>query len=317
MSNDHIIQTSGYFPPHNAVENSHKLFYTIYEANNVSRIGTILILHGMQEHSGRYRELAEFLAEKGFVVLTYDHLGHGRTASSEEDLGYFKTKNPTQQLVQDALIMAQYLDETYIGLPHILLGHSMGSFIARCLLQEESKRFDAAIIVGTGGKTVGAGVFKLVLSALNIIAPRRRSKLINSLFAKMNNRRFKKEEDSDGSNWLSLSKTNRLRFQEDPLNGVPFTNNGFYVVLSLNLSASQRKKNRKIDRNLPMLFISGKDDPIGKFGEDVKKIVREMKEDGFQDVRLELYPRMRHEILNEDLRHEVYTEIFKWLSEHV
>nr|WP_261871115.1 lysophospholipase [Psychrobacter sp. JCM 18901] len=50
---------------------------------------TLLIVHGMAEHSGRYSDFAQFLADNGIAVATYDHLGHGQTIKTEADLGFF------------------------------------------------------------------------------------------------------------------------------------------------------------------------------------------------------------------------------------
>ena len=103
---------------------------------------------------------------------------------------------------------------------------------------------------------------------------------------------------------------------KDPLNGVPFSNNGFYALLTLNVNATKRDWAQPIHKTLPMLFVSGGDDPIGNFGKGVKQTVSRLKEDGFVDVELKLYEGMRHEILNEDIKEQVYDDILEWLVEH-
>ncbi len=128
-------------------------FYELFEPINEPPKATLLILHGMQEHSGRYKDFAENLANNGFAVLLYDHLGHGKTAENREELGYFQKENPKQQLIDDAATMAAFLENNYPNISHFLLGHSMGSFIARCLLQNQEADFKGAVIVGTGGKS--------------------------------------------------------------------------------------------------------------------------------------------------------------------
>lgn len=315
MTNKANLKRAGYLPSYRGFGASHNLYYTLYSPPEIfKKRATILILHGMQEHSGRYREIAEYLSQVGYVVLCYDHLGHGKTATSAVEMGYFQRTKPLEQLVKDALEMELFLEREYPDLPRILLGHSMGSFIGRCLLQEESKRFNAAVIVGTGQKTAGAGLFKLLLSVLNMIAPKSKSKVINSVFSGMNNVKFKKEAENDGTNWLSLSKTNRKAFQADELNGVPFSNNGFHTLLSLNIRATERNWAKNISRTFPMFFVSGGDDPIGDFGKAIENTVEEMEQDGFKSVDMKLYPEMRHEILNEDIRETVYGDIVEWLK---
>ena len=296
---------------------THQLFYELFEPINEAPKATVLILHGMQEHSGRYKNFAEYLANKGFAVLLYDHLGHGKTAVNREELGYFQKENPEQQLIDDAATMAAFLENKYPNISHFLLGHSMGSFVARCLLQNQEADFKGAVIVGTGGKINGIGLAKFFLSISNIIAPKHRSKLINRTFSIINNQHFKGEKDGDLTSWLSLSKSNRGSFCRDSLCGVPFTNNGFCALVSLNQQATERKWAEKIPKEFPFLFVSGGDDPIGDFGKGVEKTVTQMQKDGFTDVKAKIYPAMRHEILNEDIKEYVYEDIRNWLNKKI
>ncbi len=294
------------------------LYTTLFEPDNQEIIGTLLILHGMQEHSGRYEEFATYVVGKGFAVLTYDHIGHGRTAKIEEDFGFFSKTKPVEKLIDDAKLVGKYLEEKFPDVPHFVLGHSMGSFITRCLLQEESKRFNGAVLTGTGGRKTGAKIAKAFLAILNAISPKKKHGLINGLFGNMNNSRFKKETELKSTSWLSLSKKNREAFLNDSLNGKPFSNNGFYTLISFIARATDRRWAENISKTFPMLFVSGGDDPIGDFGKGVAQTAEYLKQDGFSDISLKLYPGMRHEILNEDIKEQVYKEIVDlWLCERI
>lgn len=290
------------------------IFHTLFARSDESVKATVLILHGMQEHSGRYAEFARFLANSGFAVLTYDHPGHGKTAGHEQALGFFGHKHPDRLVLNAALKMEEKLEERYPGVPHFVLGHSMGSFIARCLLQEEAARFSGAIIVGTGGRSGIAGIAKCYFALLNTFWPKRRSRLINEGFGKMNNAKFKKDPDADDTSWLSVNRENRMSFKEDTLNGVPFTNNGFYTLLTFVTRATGKNWAGSISKAFPFLFVSGDQDPIGDFGKGVKQTVKELKDAGFGDVTIRLYPGMRHEILNESIREDVYKFIEEWIG---
>jgi len=151
----------------------HKLFYRIFEPVDQKAIATILIVHGMQEHSGRYQMLTNHLTDRGFAVLTYDQLGHGKTADNTGELGYFQRSSPVEQLVQDALTMSTVLQRSYPDQPHFILGHSMGSFVTRCALQQAGDRFKGAIIVGTGARQKGSTAFRMLLAVLNSFAPKK------------------------------------------------------------------------------------------------------------------------------------------------
>lgn len=313
-----IDQKSGYMLSVAKNDEGHKLFYTLYKPQDENKIkATLLICHGMQEHSGRYEELALFLSENGFVILTYDHLGHGKTAQTDEDLGFFSEKNPREQVVLDAENMADYLEHKFPYVPHFLMGHSMGSFIARCLLQIAPQRFDGAVIVGTGGKIAGIGLAKSLLNLLNTINPRKRSRFVNLTFAKMNNVKFKGELPQDYTNWLSVNKENRTNFLNDPLCGKMFTNNGFKTLIELNMDATKTNWHQPLLKKFPMYFISGEQDPIGDFGKGIKKTVDDLKTNGFQNITMKLYTNMRHEIFFEEDKIMVFDDIRDWLNEQL
>jgi alpha-beta hydrolase superfamily lysophospholipase len=290
------------------------IFYTLFEPEEKPAKATILILHGMQEHSARYTKFASFLAESGYVVLTYDHAGHGKTAASKSHHGYFHSNNGAKRVVDDAEKMAALLEQEFPNIPHFVLGHSMGSFITRCLLQQAHDRFEGAIIVGTGAKQAIASVARFVFSIMNSLAPKNRSKRLNQFFNNLNNKRFKGTPDASETSWLSVDKENQLAFVKDELCGIPFTNNGFHTLLTLNVNATKSDWANKISQKLPFLFVSGAEDPIGDFGKGVTKTVAHLKKEGFSDTSLLLYPKMRHEILNELIKDQVYGDIQDWLN---
>lgn len=313
-----IKENSGYQLSVRKDETSHKLYYNLYQPENHSSIkGTILILHGMQEHGGRYAEFARFLANQGFAVVTYDHLGHGKTAQKKEDHGFFIRRNAREQVVIDAENMAAYLEHKFPAVPHFVIGHSMGSFITRCLLQQANQRFDGAVIVGTGGKIKGIKLGKALLAVLNKIAPRYRNRFINNTFSKMNNAHFKNEKNHKDTNWLSVNKENRDSFLRDELCGIPFTHNGFYTLISLNMDATERDWAKDIIKKFPLFFVSGADDPIGNYSKGVLETVGHLITDGFQDISVKIYPDMRHEILNETGKEGVFDDIVSWISDHL
>lgn len=289
-------------------------FYKIISPENRKVKSSLLILHGMKEHCGRYLHFANYLSNQGIAVLIFDHIGHGNTVKSEAELGFFKKNDSVAQLLNDAARMSKILKSAYPNIPHFILGHSMGSFITRNLLREQSNQFDGAIIVGTGGKVFGIYMTQFLFKILNSIAPKYKSKFINASFDVINNSRFAKEKPSDGTNWLSVNMENRQNFIQDPLCGVDFSFNGFYTLFSLVNWATKKNWAKNIDKNYPLLFVSGNQDPIGNFGKGVLKTVNDLKNDGFRNVSVKLYENMRHEILNENIKEEVYGNVLKWMS---
>lgn len=290
------------------------IHYTAYEPDHTPIKAAVLLLHGMQEHSGRYEGFANYLKERGYAVLTYDHIGHGRTAKTNEQLGFFDRNHPDSRLVNDAERMTYALSQRLPGVKLILMGHSMGSFVARLLLKKVAHLFDGAILIGTGGPNPMAALFRPVLCLANRIAPAKRSKWLNALFSKINNQKFKHENPNDGTNWLSVSTANRKAFLNDELCGVDFSNNAFFGLLALNVEATRSSWAKCIPQRMPLLFVSGAEDPIGDFGKGVEKVVQELQDGGFERVELKIYPNMRHEVLNEDNRQLVFDDIFEWLE---
>ncbi|WP_292009630.1 alpha/beta fold hydrolase [Chryseobacterium sp.] len=288
-----------------------KLFYTLFFPEKEIK-ATLLIIHGMQEHSGRYTKIAEYFASQGIAVLTYDHVGHGRSIINKKDLGFFQHHQPDEKLISDAAKMGEHLADQYPDVPHFILGHSMGSFITRCLLQKNSSLFAGAIITGTGGSLTGIGLLKGYFSLANMIAPHKRT-FFNYLFNSINNRHFKKDKDYNSTSWLSLNPANRNSFSHDKLCGIPFSNNAYYALFSIYKKATSRNWAKNIPTSFPFLFISGENDPIGDFGKGVKQTVNNLQKDGFKDVTLLLYPDMRHEILNEEIRKGILQEIHNWI----
>lgn len=304
-------QKSSYFP---SGTSEIKLFNTLFIPVEAPVKATLLIIHGMQEHSGRYTEIATYFADHGLAVLTYDHLGHGKSVKDKKDIGFFQLDRPDEKLISDAEAMGEYLHQHYPDVPHFILGHSMGSFVTRCLLQKSSGKFNGAIIVGTGGPLAGISLIKSYLSLANKITPHHPTYL-NTLFNIVNNKRFRKDKDFSDTSWLSLNPVNRKSFTEDELCGLPFTNNAFYALFSIYKKATARNWTVSIPKSFPFLFISGQNDPIGDFGKGVIQTVNLLKQDGFKDVNTNIYPEMRHEILNEVIRKEVLNDIYQWISE--
>ncbi|WP_217275283.1 alpha/beta fold hydrolase [Hymenobacter sp. BRD128] len=275
---------------------------------------SVLLLHGMAEHRQRYADFARYLTQQGFAVLAYDQLGHGCTAQTPAELGFFQLTAPAEQVVQDAEQMAALVAGWFPGVPHFVLGHSMGSFVARCLLQQAGNQFEGAVLVGTAAGRAGAGFGRALLSVLNKAAPRRRPRLLTAIFEWLNNRQFKEPGPPDATRWLSVDQPNRAAFAQDPLCGIPFTNNGFYTLLSLMVRATRAHWPARIPQALPLLLVSGENDPVGEFGQGVRRVARQLQQAGFRAVRVVLYPGMRHEILQEVIKPRVYHDIAGWLT---
>ena len=276
--------------------------------------GVLQICHGMTEHIDRYDEFAVYLAERGFYVAGHDHLGHGKSVQTEEHYGYFHETDGNAYVIGDIHKLRYWVRKKYEKLPYFMLGHSMGSFLLRQYLIKYSEGLSGAVIMGTGYHSRPELVLGQVLC--KVIASVRgwkyRSRLVNMIGFGGFNRRFHPcETDKD---WLTTDREKRDAYINDPYCGFIFTVNGYYHMFEGMKYLEKRKNIDKIRKDLPLLLVSGADDPVGAFGRGVRKVYKEYKDAGMS-IELRLYDGDRHEILNETDRAQVKEDCFVWLAD--
>ena len=280
-------------------------------------VAVLQIVHGMAEHVGRYEEFAQFLTEKGFVVTAEDHLGHGASVTPGRPYGYFCKQDPATVVVRDVHRLKKMTQERFPGLPYVILGHSMGSFILRNYLCRYGSGIQGAVVVGTGMQPGAILVLGKALAGLQkvFLGDKHVSRLLNGMaFGSYNKRISDARTESD---WLSRNAENVERYREDPLCGFAFTVNGFRTLFEL-ISRMQKEENlEKIPKTLPVFLVSGEEDPVGAYGRGVVYVFRVLERIGLQRVQYKLYPEDRHEILNEQDRQQVMQDIYGWICEEI
>jgi len=275
--------------------------------------GVIQIIHGMAEHIERYEDFAKFLGKQGFVVVLEDHLGHGKTASSSSTLGYFCEQDPATVLVRDVHRLKKIVQEKYPGLPYIVMGHSMGSMILRNYLFRYGQGIDGAVIIGTNASSNATLAFGKILTGILklIYGEKHKSELLNKIsFGNCNKKVPQKRTIVD---WLSTDPKVVDRYMGDPLCGFTFTINGFQTILELFKRMQNEENLKKIPKDLPLLIISGEEDPIGEYGKVPKEVYDTYLKLGLTKVQLKLYNGARHEVLNETNKKEVYEDLKNWV----
>lgn len=271
------------------------------------------ISHGMVEYIDRYHEFAVFLAERGILVVGNDHLGHGDSVQSEAHYGYFAEKDGNRTLLRDIHRLRKLTQKEYPDKPYFLLGHSMGSFLARQYLCQYGKGLAGALIVGTGYHARIETQFGMLLTKAmaHFLGWNYRSVLVDSMAFGGYNRRFGKP---NGKEWLSRNEENVARYRQDKLCNFRFTLNAYHNMFYGIYTLSFENYLDRMPRDLPVFFVAGDADPVGQFGKGVKKVYRQFLKIGMTDVNCKLYPKDRHEILNEVDRDVVYEDIFQWLE---
>lgn len=277
--------------------------------------GVIQIIHGMAEHFGRYQELCDFFAQKGYVVCGHDQVGHGKTAFSVQNLGYFGEERPgVQTLVEDVHYLQVFAARRFRKVPYFLLGHSMGSFVARVYASQYGSEINGLILSGTGS---GLGIATPFIRAIiESDIEKHGSKYVNKRFDKVSfggyNRKIKSAKTA--FDWLSRDSERVKNYISDDFCGFVFTNNGYQTVTELITLANEKSTFRLLTNTLPILLISGDKDPVGNYGKGVRQVVLQMERAGLTNIECHLYENGRHEILQEINRHEVFEDISKWLE---
>ena len=266
------------------------------------------IAHGMVEHIERYDDFASYLAEKGVYVTGHSHLGHGKSMVNSEKMGYFAASDGNECVIRDIHSLRTMTQEQYPETPYFMMGHSMGSFLLRQYLGRYGKGLSGAIIMGTGDQpnvVVNAG--KLVCKVLAAWKGwEHRSGFVNGLV-------IGGFEKKMGKGWLSRNEENVKTYTKDPLSGFVFTLNAFYHMFDGMSKMNTQEQKGKIQKDLPMIFVAGSEDPVGANGKGVEAVYRRYQKKGAKNVSIKLYEGDRHEILNELDKKVVYEDILKWM----
>ncbi len=269
------------------------------------------IVHGMAEHIARYHDFAERLSAAGIAVGGADLPGHGPQTGAAA-LGHFADKDGREKVLADVRRTGQMLREHFPGVKYVLMGHSMGSFIAReCVLRYDTP--DALVLSGTGHfDAVLSGAARVLSGAVCALGGSRKpSKLLNELAFSGNNKPF--EPARTGFDWLSRDKQQVDKYIADPYCGFPLTGSAYRDFFRLLGDLTHADRLKAMSKHMPVRFISGESDPVGGLGKGVKTVASQFEAAGMKDVSVRLYPDARHELINELNRDEVIRDLADWI----
>lgn len=270
----------------------------------------VQLCHGMCEYILRYEPFAAYLCENGVAFAGNDHLGHGETAASDEDLGFTVDK---EYLVDDVKTLTDLLKSRFPDKPFIFSGHSMGSFIARAYLARYSEIPDGAVIIGTGGPDAPAGAgLAMARMVRRLKGAHYRSKMIKKLAFGSYNKRI--QNPASPNAWISRDEAVVKKYDADKFCTFSFTAQGYCDLFGLLKFVSSREWATTLCRDLPVLLLAGEEDPVGSYGKGVRLVYERLKEAGMEDVTLKLYPEDRHEVLNEPDRAVVYADFLAFVN---
>jgi len=265
----------------------------------------------MAEYISRYDATARRLNETGYAVVGHTHLGHGDRA---EKLGYFAKENGWDALIRDTHSLRLATEAAYLGLPYFVLGHSMGSFIVRGYCLQYGADLSGVILSGTGH-------FKPpILEAGSLVASlqcalgggTKPSTLLQRISSAGYNKTYSQVRTP--FDWLSTEEAVVNAYIEDPFCGFPFTAKAYWDLFD-GLKRLYPSKLSAMRKDVPVLLLSGDQDPVGNYGRGVRKVAKEIKAAGVRDVTVKLYPGSRHELFNDRDRETVWDDLIRWTKE--
>lgn len=271
--------------------------------------GIFHLVHGMTEYIGRYDSLLALIASAGFIACGFDNLGHGKTAS-EAELGFIAEKDGYKYLIDDVLVFGNAVKADFPDLPYYLMGHSMGSFIVRLTAEKYKNDIDRLIICGTGGPNPAAGIGLALIDILTLFKGRHAySSFIENIAFGSYNKRF---EGGGKYEWLTKDEGIKKAYAADPLCTFRFTLSALKDLIKLNSLCNRNAWFKNMRKNMPIMLISGEDDPVGNYGKGVTAVYKKLKANGC-DVTIHLYENCRHEIHNDTCKEQSAQDILKFI----
>lgn len=272
------------------------------------------IAHGVTEYISRYEEFAQFLTQNGIAVVGNDHLGHGNSIAVESEPMYFGPEGSWEWVVEDIKTCTDLTKKKYSNIPYYLLGFSLGSFAVRTFLIKYPEKLDGVIIVGTGQTS------NFQISLAKFIANKegkkvgedKTSPIINKLTFETYNKKFAPNRTE--YDWLCANEKAIDEYIQDSMRGKAMSPGLFREMLrGMSFSAKQKNINR-IDKNLSILFLSGDKDPVGEQGKGVIRAYKSFLKAGIKNVDIKLYHNLRHDILREENRLEIFNDIYQFMK---
>lgn len=293
----------------------------VYKYEPVEKPKAIVhIVHGASEHFARYGLFAEYLTKNGYLVIGCDFLGHGLSAKTL-DYVHFADKNGDVLAYESIVLVKEYIEENYKGLPVYLIGHSMGSFLSRKLILDFPDFYKKTILSGTGNAKKGlvsAGRFLINVIKLSN-GPKHISKMVDEMSMGGYPKTLKKagiiSENAIDEAWLTRDEEIQNYYKNSEMCGQPFTVQAYYDLLTWVKDVTNPKHINNGPKEMPIYLMSGHHDPVSNMGKEIIELFNLMKKQGYQNVKMKLYPDCRHEILNEVNKDEVYKDMLDFLNE--
>ena len=297
---------------------SHVLYYHAWKPEGDQVKAVVHLLHGMAEYSQRYDRFAQYLNKQGIALYAQDHRGHGLTATKAEDtLGWFAERDGWMRVVEDSHELSNLIVSEYPKTPFFLMGHSMGSFLARTIIADTPDLYDGVIMMGTGASMGILGKIGAMIARSHV--KKHGSKFVDAQLNKMSFGSYNKRisDASSAFAWLSRDEKEVQKYDDDPLCGFVCTAKFFEDMLEGIGLANSSERAKRLHNDLPILIISGSMDPVGNYGKGLLKVKEFYTQAGIKDLTLHVVDGARHELLNETDRKTTMKYLTSWIMDRV
>lgn len=273
------------------------------------------IVHGMNEYILRYEEMAQYFAGKGILVVGDDHLGHGSSVPEGGQHGYICESDGATVMVRDEHRLKKMMQQQYPGVPYLIFGHSMGSFILRNYMMQYGSGIDGAILCGTGSPARWQLAMGKLLTAT--LSKLRGGRYVSRFVDKMTRKAYMSgiENPQTDHDWICTDPAVAKAFEQDPQSGgFTFSVNAYHVLFELADRMQDKKELAKIPKKLPVLIVSGTEDPVGEKGKAPQRLYDDFLNLDMTKVTLKLYNGCRHELYNEPVKETFFLDLENWIS---
>jgi len=288
--------------------------YEVYKPDAKLK-AVIHLVHGAGEHHERYHAFIDFLNTKGYLVITHTHFGHGKRNEKGDRIHFDDYK----QLTKEVLALNHYIKTTYPNEKHIVIAHSMGTFIIRQLMSEYKDLYDQYFLLGTAKLSKPSLRIALLLS--KVVRKFKGHEYVSPFINNLSDSGIKRMQKSGIINrrheWLTSDLNEQKVYLNDPLTKQPFTVQAKHELFLLILHAENYKALKANASSHPIHFWCGEHDGLCTFGKGIKDLYNKFFKIGYSNVHFTVYPNARHELLNEKTRLKVYDDIIKNINQYL
>jgi alpha-beta hydrolase superfamily lysophospholipase len=295
------------------VANGVEVFLRCWTPDGAAK-AAVQIAHGLAEHGGRYGRLAHALTAAGYAVYASDHRGHGRTAVTADDLGFFAAREGWTAVIDDLRQVRRRIAGEHPGVPIVLIGHSMGSFLAQQVMSDEGDTYAGVVLSGTGGKPSALAAAGRLIARIERLrlGPRGRSPLLQAFSFSAFNKQFAPARTP--FDWLSRDTAEVDKYAADPLCGFPASVQLWIDLLDALGAVTSAARQARIPKRLPIYVIVGSNDPVGANTKSVQQLLDAYRSAGLERVAHRFYDGARHELFNETNRDDVTRDLIQWMD---